>query len=322
MDERYRQLPDLFPEPLQAAVAALLEQKGSRVEELRFRNGVAPAWVTAGRELPLHCRDGPLLVTPTLLEEIVHRASAFSAYAVQEQLCAGFLTLSGGHRLGICGWTVARGTEIQTIRNYQALNLRLAGERPGCAEPIYACLQTHPGSALILGPPRAGKTTVLRDLVRQLSDRGGQRVGLVDERGELAACRNGVPQLQVGSRTDVLSACPKAVGIEMLVRSMSPDWIAVDEITAACDVQALARAACCGVRFLATAHADGISDLKRRPVYRMLLALGVFEQAVVIRRDRSLHCERMNNGTIETCGVWDDPDGLLLCGDSRGAAPA
>ena len=320
MDERYKEIPTLFPEALRRDVETLLENQGTRVEELRLRAGTVASWVTAGREALVPCRGSPHCVTPHDLEEIIRRASDFSAYAVQDQLRAGFLTLRGGHRLGVCGTAVSRGTEIQTIREYQALNLRLAGERPGCAAELFKSLRCSPGSILILGPPRAGKTTVLRDLVRLLSDRGGQRIGLLDERGEIAACRDGVPQLCVGNRTDVLSGCPKQLGIELMLRSMSPDWIAVDEITALEDAESLSRTVCCGVRFIATAHGDGPADLQRRPVYRRLLELGAFERLAVMHPDRSIHFERMKYGTVKMDGRRADSCLLGMGGASCGAA--
>ncbi|MBQ1372104.1 MAG: Flp pilus assembly complex ATPase component TadA [Oscillospiraceae bacterium] len=320
MDERYNEIPTLFPESMRADVKLLLEDRGNRVEEIRLRVGAVPTWVAAGREAFVPCRGSPRCVTPLDLEELIRRASDYSTYAVQDQLRAGFLTLRGGHRLGVCGLAVSRGEELQSIREFQAVNLRLAGERLGCATELYDCLQQTPGSVLILGPPRAGKTTVLRDLVRLLSDRGGFRVGLLDERGEIAACRAGVPQLCVGSRTDVLTACSKQIGIELMLRSMSPDWIAVDEITALEDADAISRAVCCGVCFLATAHGNDPTDLRRRPVYRRLLELGAFDLLAVLRPNRSLYVERMKNESVETDSFWDDSYVLGMGGASRGAA--
>lgn len=315
MDKRLEAVPELFPPPIRAAVHALLEA-GDPVEELRLRSGCRAGWVSGGRERILGGPDLPP-VTPELLEEIVRRASGNAVYAVQEQLQRGYLTLPGGHRLGLCGTAATEDGKVKTLRCFQALSLRLAGERTGCADPVASFVRSSPASTLILGPPGAGKTTVLRDLVRQVSDRFGCRVGLVDERGELAACRGGIPQLSVGRHTDVLTGVPKAVGIELLLRAMAPAWIALDEITAAEDVAAMEQAAYCGVRFFATAHAAGFEDLFSRPLYRRLMDTAVFENLALIRPDRSIVCERMNDGLLQAGRSGADSCSLSLGGAPR-----
>ena len=146
-------------------------------------------------------------------------------------------------------------------------------------------------NVLLVGAPGSGKTTLLRDLICQLSDRFSWRVGLVDERMEVAACCGGCPQLAVGAHTDVLSGVHKPEAMELLLRTMSPQWIAVDEISAPADVEAISRAAYCGVRMLATVHADSLAELQSRPVYRRLLEEGVFTRFVLLRPDRSYTIE-------------------------------
>ena len=321
MEKRLQTVPELFPAPMRDAVRRLLEERGDRVEELRLRTGCRAGWVSAGRELRLDGSELPA-VTQELLEEIVRRASGNASYAVQEQLCRGFLMLQGGHRLGLCGTASVEAGTVKTIRQFQSLALRLAGERTGCADSVAAFVRSNPGSTLILGPPGVGKTTVLRDLVRQASDRWRCRIGLVDERGELAACRNGIPQLNVGQHTDILTGFPKPAGIELLTRTMAPEWIALDEITAAEDVETLDRAAYCGVRFFATAHAVTLSDLAARPLYRRLLETRVFENVALIRPDRQLECERMDDGLLQAGRGGSDPFRLRLGGLSRRASTA
>ena len=293
MELDWKRLAGIFPEPLAGAVSELPAAEGDRIEELRLRAGCPATRVVGGRELILSRNGADLFCTSAQLSAILRKASDYAAYAVQEQVASGFLTLPGGHRLGICGTAVTEGGRILTLKDFTALNLRLARERPGAADAAAALLWSRPASTLILGPPGRGKTTLLRDLIRQLSDRRRERIAVVDERGELAACVGGVPQLNVGRHTDVLSACPKAEGIELLCRTMGPQWIAVDEISAEADAEAMLRASNCGVRFLATAHAEGREDLRRRPVYRRLLEANLFENLVLLRPDRSVQCERM-----------------------------
>ena len=174
------------------------------------------------------------------------------------------------------------------------MSLRVASERKGFSLPVARYLWTHPGSVLLVGPPGSGKTTLLRDLIFQISSGYGWRISVCDERMELSAPYNGVPQFSLGSTTDILCGAGKEEGIEMLLRTMNPQWIAVDEITSEKDVDAIHRGAYCGCRFLATAHAFTEDELNIRPVYRLLMEARVFQTVVIIGRDRNIRIRELH----------------------------
>lgn len=272
-------LPDCYAESLRR-----LSWEG--LEEIRLGTGRPLRLLRAGREEELRP-----LGDEAMLEDLLRRACRQSVYACADSLRQGYLTVEGGHRIGICGAGVMERGVLQNLSMPSSVVIRVAHEIPGCANDLLPKLR---GSTLLLGPPGSGKTTLLRDAVRLLSDRRRQRVGLADQRGEVSAMVSGVPQLQVGSRTDVLVRVDKAAAVLMLLRTMNPQWIAMDEITAPEDAAALEQAAYCGVNLLATAHGSGLEDLKRRPLYRRLLDGGVFETVAVLRADKSYTVEELS----------------------------
>lgn len=286
--EQIRQACSICPPELRDAVLRLPYTE--TVEEIRLRCGQPVCVTVNGKERSLDTA----CVMENLLEELVTRATGHAVFSAQDMLKNGFVTFEGGHRLGVCGTAVLHGGEITCFKEVSSLNLRVARQIKGVAAQAADAIWLHPDSALIIGAPGAGKTTLLRDLIRQLSDRFSFRIGVADERMELGACFHGKAQFDLGAHTDILSGVRKETAIELLLRTMSPQWIAVDEITAAEDIEAMLRASYCGVSFLATAHASCREELEHRELYRKLLACGIFRNLITIRRNRTVMTERMS----------------------------
>lgn len=247
------------------------------LQELRLRINQPPELIR---------KQGSMVLSRSVTEEdlifCINAASHYSPWAAAS-VSRGYLTAPGGHRIGLCGEAVCKDGQVETIRNVRSLCIRVARDFPEIGKDLPTA-----GSLLILGAPGWGKTTLLRDLIRTRSDRSVQ-MGVVDERGELFP-GDAFPS---GKCTDILTGCAKAEGIHMLLRTMGPQCIAVDEITQPEDCAALTQAAGCGVSLLATAHASKPEDLRRRIVYRPLLESGIFDRVVILRQDKSWYMERM-----------------------------
>lgn len=247
-----------------------------RLQELHLRMNAPPELVLEDR---VHWLEDN--VSKSDLQFCVNAASHYSPWAASS-IAQGFLTAPGGHRIGLCGEAVIQDGRMAGIREIHSLHIRIARDFPGIAEQN---IRKH-GSILVIGAPGWGKTTLLRDIARQIAET--ETVAVVDERGEL------FPEgFSRGKRMDVLLGCPKSLGIEMVLRTMGPAYIAVDEITAAEDSQALLQAAGCGVRLIATAHGSSLGDMENRSVYKSLLNEGVFQTVITLHPDKSYNTERM-----------------------------
>jgi stage III sporulation protein AA len=233
-----------------------------------------------------------------------------SLYAFEEEISRGFITIPGGHRVGLAGQIVQGSSGIQTIKDFSGIAFRIAREIKGCSQAVMAYIYPHdlePVNTLFISAPRCGKTTLLRDVARHLSQgtkRGrGCNVTVIDERSELAGTYQGKAQMDLGPRTDVLDSCPKAKGMIMAIRSLAPHVLITDEIGRLEDIEAIQACVNAGVAVITSVHARNLDEVQKRPVLRELLAAHAFENLIVLSR-------RYGPGTIEQVVRWDE----LCCG--------
>ncbi|MBE5766726.1 MAG: stage III sporulation protein AA [Clostridiales bacterium] len=253
------------------------EVKTELLTEVRLR---------AGRRVQLRYADGGELLSSERLEEkalcaILARMLRHSLYAWENELKEGFFTLEDGCRVGVCGRYAMNGEQIESLIHIGSVCIRAAREIKGCAQKLEEILTGNSGNVLILAPPGMGKTTLLRDAARFMSD-SGMNVAVADERSEIAACRNGIPAFDVGERTDVMDNCPKAVAMGQLIRACAPDVLVTDEVGNHLDADAVLDAARCGVKVVASAHAESFETAEKRVVIAQLIQAGAFRHIAVL----------------------------------------
>lgn len=280
----------------------------AKATEIRMRAGKPLLMYAGGMEffLPHEKTSGSkggYIITQKDIQKTLELMSGYSLYALEEELKQGYMTLMGGHRVGITGRAVVEGSGVKTLKYINALNIRISHEIKGCGEKIKKYVaEPEPLHTMIISPPGCGKTTLLRDIVRILSN-AGHNVAVADERSEIAGCYMGVAQNDVGIRTDVLDACPKAEGMMMLLRAMSPEIIAVDEIGKEKDVRAIEEVLSAGVKIFCTVHANSMRDLEKKPALAELVEKNIFERFVVVSN-------RRGPGTIDAVYGTDRKEAL------------
>lgn len=289
------EIVSVFPGTLRPLCRAGFAQ-GIEPEEIRLRIGRPVMVLGSGREYFWNqekvklqeSRKQSYLWRESDMKETLSRMSKYSMYALEEELRNGFFTIQGGHRVGVAGRTVCEQGKVLSFRNICSLNIRVARQKKGCAKALLPWLIQGDSiyNTLLLSPPGVGKTTMLRDCIRLLSEGGGQmpgkKIGIVDERSEIAASFLGIPQNDLGDRVDVLDNCPKAEGMRLLLRSMSPQIIAVDELGGREDCLAVEEVLHCGCQILGTMHARDITELKEKMYLSEWLGKGFFGRFVFL----------------------------------------
>lgn len=273
-----------------------------KLQEIRLRAGQPLLFKYDGRER-IWRKEYSERITIEEVGETVQYAANYSLYAYEQEMRQGYLTIEGGHRVGMAGQAIIDGKQIRNLRYISSVNIRIAHEVPGCGDEVLPFLVQGGDvlNTLIIAPPGCGKTTLLRDVIRQISNGGdlleGRNVGVVDERSEIGGSYLGIPQNDLGKRTDLLDACPKAEGMLMLVRSMGPQVIAVDEIGSMEEVQILKYAMCCGCRMIATVHGASWQEIRGKPMFQEFFTQRLFQRYLVLRHMKQ-------PGLIE--GIYDE----------------
>lgn len=280
------------------------EMKEGKLQEIRIRTQKPIFLKYNGKEYQIS-----YTISEEELHEIIEYITKYSLYAYETEMKQGFFTVEGGHRIGLAGKVVIENGKVKSYQYIASINIRICHEIRGCASCMLPYITKHQKvlPSLIISPPGQGKTTMLRDLIRQISDGNNysfaQNVCVVDERSEIGGCYQGIPQNDIGKRTDILDNCPKAEGMMMMIRSMSPQVLAVDEIGTSQDVEAISYAIRCGVTILATAHAASMEEVKEKEGLHQLFQSRCFQRYIILGK----------NGKIGMIDKIYDEWGMEIC---------
>lgn len=280
------ELLNMLPTKIKEQLKQLTSDQRDEVEEIRIR---------IDRPIEVMIKGIPYFI-PYMIEpedglQLLNKISNFSIYTLEEELRRGYITVSGGHRIGLAGKVILENGSVKAIRDISSFNIRIAKEKIGIANKLISSIYNEGWlHTMIIGPPQTGKTTLLRDLARIVSEGfngiSSRKVGIVDERSEIAGSVNGIPQLTFGPRIDVLDACPKAEGMMMMIRSMSPDVLVVDEIGRKEDCEAILEAVHAGITLIMTTHGNSLEEVRNRPTLKPILEMEIFQRFVELGRSK------------------------------------
>lgn len=294
---------DFLPKQISQMLNHSPPERLAELEEIRVR---------VNRQLELTVKGEafflPYIVTEEDGIQLLNKISHHSIYTLEEELRKGYITIEGGHRIGLAGKVILETGRVKAIRNISSFNIRIAKEKIGIANELIPYI--YDGGwrhSMIIGPPQTGKTTLLRDIARIISsghpskEIQPKKVGIVDERSEIAGCVNGIPQMTFGNRVDVLDGCPKAEGMMMMIRSMSPDVLIVDEIGSNEDAAAIMEAVNAGIKLIMTTHGNTMDEIRKRPTLADIMDAGIFERFIELNRSNgpgSLKSIKAKNGSL------------------------
>ncbi len=301
MNKRLESLLSFLPERMKISVSRVSNDILNTLEEIRIRICQPVILLTNTQELFLKDASTNTFYVPGTeeLKEILERITKSSFYAYLDDIKNGFVTVEGGHRIGICGRGVMDNGSIGNIKDISFLNIRIANEKKGISDRILPQILENGAvkNTLIISPPQAGKTTLLRDITRNISNTlQGGKVSLIDERGEIAAIYNGIPQNDIGIRTDVLTGIPKSDGMILAIRSLSPTVLITDELGSCKEVDAVFTAINSGVKIITTVHGEDEMEIKKREDLKSLFQNRVFQKIIILNASKKDRIFKIMNG--------------------------